>query len=103
METPIYAVYVYSHEWTIDELGYLDWGDKEFVGFYYEKETAIRAVEENWCDIQDHYARAALVKEIEPGLYPMSHRNRCWYYIWNSNKECFESAKIPEVEWWPEE
>lgn len=101
-EKPIYEIHVYSKEWTIDDKGDLEYGTNERVGFYYEQETAIKAVEENWCDLQDHYARAAMIKEIVPGLYPLTPRSRCIYYIWNQKKECFERAKIPEIDWWPE-
>lgn len=100
-EQPIYEIHVYSQEWTIDEKGWLDYGSDERVGFYYEKETAIRAVEENWCDLQDHYAHAALIKEIAPGLYPHPPRSKCIYYIWNKDRACFERAKMPEWDGWP--
>ena len=100
-EKPIYEIHVYSQEWTVDKKGWLEYGTDECVGFYYEKETAIRAVEENWCDLQDHYARAALIKEITPGLYPHPPRSKCIYYIWNKEEKKFEKAKIPEWEGWP--
>ena len=100
--TPIYEIRVYSQPWTINDLGWLDFGSEERVGFYYEKESAVRAVEENWCDIQDHYARAALVIEMIPGLYPHPPKSKCKYYIWNQQKEQFESAPIPEINYWPD-
>ena len=100
-EKPIYEIHVYSREWTIDEKGWPEYGIDKCVGFYYEKETAIRAVEENWCDLQDHYVHAALIKEIAPGLYPCPPRSKCIYYVWNEEKEKFEKAKIPEWEGWP--
>jgi len=102
-KTPIYVIYVYEKPWTINKQGFFDYGIKDFVGFYYEKETAIKAVEENWCDIQDHYANAAMVEEFVPGLYPYPPRSKCWYYIWNPYTEKFEAAEIPEVDWWPKE
>ena len=98
---PIYEIYVYSREWTVGKDGFFDWGRSERVGFYYERETAIKAVEENWCDLQDHYAHAAMIQETIPGLYPHPPQSKCIYYIWNQQKERFEKAKIPEVDWWP--
>lgn len=96
---PIYEIYVYEEPWTLNKQGFYDYGIKECVGFYHEKETALKAVEENWCDIQDHYANAALVVEKAPGLYPLVPRNKCWYYIWNPIEEHFESADFP-TDWW---
>ena len=98
-ETPIYEIYVYEEPWTLNKQGFYDYGIKECVGFYHEKEAALKAVEENWCDIQDHYANAALVVEKAPGLYPLVPRNKCWYYIWNPIEERFESADFP-TDWW---
>ena len=97
-EQPIYEIYVYSKEWTIDELGWVDYGSSERVGFYYEEETAIKAVEENWCDIQGLYAHAALIQKITPGLYPHPPKSACRYYIWNSKQERFVPAPFPETE-----
>ena len=91
-EQPIYEVLVYSHPWHLDE----HFGSEERVGFYYEKETAIRAIEENWCDLQDHYARAAAVREIRPGLYQYPPFSTYIYYLWNSNLCQFERAEVPE-------
>jgi hypothetical protein len=50
-ETPIYEIHVYEEPWTLNKHGFFDYGIEECVGFYYEKETALKAVEENWCDI----------------------------------------------------
>ena len=100
-ETPIYEIHVYEEPWTLNKQGFFDYGIEECVGFYYEKETALKAVEENWCDLQDHYAQAALVMEKIPGLYPITPRSKCWYYLWNPIKECFEKADFPQADWWP--
>lgn len=96
---PIYEIYVYEEPWTLNKHGFYDYGISERVGFYYEKETAIKAVEENWCDLQDHYAHAAMVKEVTPGLYPLIPRSKCWYYIWNPYTEKFERAEVPDSDW----
>lgn len=100
-ETPIYEIHVYEEPWKLNKHGFFDYGIEECVGFYYEKETALKAVEENWCDLQDHYAHAALVMEKTPGLYPLTPRSKCWYYLWNPIKECFEQADFPQADWWP--
>ena len=102
-QQPIYEIYVYERPWALNKQGFFDYGIEERVGFYYEKETAIKAVEENWCDLQDHYANAAMVKEVIPGLYPHPPRSKCWYYIWNPYEEKFEPSEIPDVDWWPKE
>lgn len=99
-DKPIYEIHVYDQEWKIDSSGWLECGFDECVGFYYEKETAIKAIEENWCNIQDHFAHSALIVEKVPGLYPHPPRSKCIYYIWNQDKNCFEKSAIPESSMW---
>ena len=94
-EQPIYEVLVYSHPWRLDEHHFLDFGSKERVGFYYEKSTAIQAVEENWCDLQDHYAQAAAIREVKPGLYQYPPFSTYLYYLWNTELQQWERAEVP--------
>ena len=100
-QSPIYEIHVYEKEWELTDYGYFEYGIDERVGYYYEKDVALKAVEQNWCDIQDHYAHAAMVKEVMPGLYPLIPRSKCWYYIWDEKEEKFKPAELPDVEWWP--
>jgi len=99
-KTPIYEIYVMELPWQLDEKKFPICGIRERVGFYYDKEDAVRAVEENWCDLQDHYAQAAEIRKIYPGLYPLSSRSEYWYYLWNQQEERFEAAKRPKFEGW---
>ena len=94
-EQPIYEVLVYSHPWHLDEHQFIDYGSEERVGFYYEKETAIKAIKENWCNLQDHYARAAAVREIKPGLYQYPPFSTYIYFLWNGELEKWEEAEVP--------
>lgn len=94
-EQPIYEVLVYSHPWRLDEHNLLDFGSEERVGFYYEKSTAIQAVEENWCDLQDHYAQAAAIREVKPGLYQYPPFSTYLYYLWNTESQQWERAEVP--------
>lgn len=99
-EQPIYAIYVMSRAWELDECNFPNCGSRECVGYYYEKETAIQAVEENWCDIQDCYAHAAEIWKVRPGLYQYPNKEDKLYYIWNTEKRCFEGAEFPELGSW---
>lgn len=99
-ETPIYEIYVMSEPWHLDSDKFPSCGHRERVGFYYEKDTAIRAVEENWCDLQDYYAQAAEVCKVEPGLYSLPSRHEYWYFLWNQQEEKFELARKPKLGLW---
>lgn len=96
-EAPIYEIYVMSEPWHLDEKGWPCCGIKERVGFYYERETAIRAIEENWCDLQDHYAHAAEMREVNPGLYSIPPHSKCIYYEWDAKHEKFERKPYPTL------
>ena len=99
-ETPIYEIYVMSEPWHLDNKNFPTCGIRERVGFYYEKEAALQAVEENWCDLQDHFAHAAEVCKVKPGLYSFPSDNEYWYYLWNQQEERFELARKPKFEGW---
>jgi len=99
-KTPIYEIYVMSDPWHLDDQKFPSCGIRERVGFYYEKETAIRAVEENWCDLQDHFAQAAEICEVTPGLYVSASPKEYWYYLWNQAEGRFEIARKPKFEGW---
>lgn len=94
---PIYEVLVYSHPWTLDEkTKIIDYGSEERVGFYYEKDIAIQAIKENWCSLQDHYARAAAVREVKPGLYQDPPFRTYIYFLWNSELKLWEEVAVPK-------
>lgn len=97
-EEPIYEIYVMEKPYYIDEYGFPACGAIERVGYYYEEETALRAVQENWCSIQDHYARAAEIRKVEPGLYPKTIR--LYYFLWNSKTKKFEESEFIKWEGW---
>ena len=99
-KTPIYEIYVMSEPWHLDEKKFPTCGIRERVGFYYEKDTAKQAVEENWCDLQDYYAQAAEICKVVPGLYSTSSRSEYWYYLWNQQEKKFEIARKPKFEGW---
>jgi hypothetical protein len=94
MEQPIYEIHVMEQPYFLDKDNFPSCDMKERVGFYYEEKTAVRAVEENWCSIQDHYARAAEIREVEPGLYPIKNEI-IHYYLWDTNEHKFKEAPIP--------
>lgn len=94
----IYCIYVMSEPWHINDKGFPDCGRKECVGFYYDEEDAVRAVEENWGDIQDHYALAAEIIPTKPGIYPYTPKEECYYYLWDAEAQIFKKKPWSEVD-----
>lgn len=102
-EQPIYRIFVFENpdkemvNSTGKPMGWPDTGALDDVGFYYEKETAIQALHENWCDIQDHcYYAAFLVKHL-PGLYPAVDKEDRIYFLWDEKRKGFFEAKEPKI------
>ena len=97
METPIYEIIMLEESVKIDKFGWPNYGQSENVGFYYEEETAFKAVKENWCDINDSGKyRAAFVVQKIPGLYPITIVKG--YFIYNKKDNNFRQAVLPK-EW----
>lgn len=77
--------------------GFPDTGCQDNTGFYYELDTAIHAMNENWLDIQDHAFYAGFILCHFPGLYPDSSTNYRMYFVWDKEKEGFFQQEEPEI------
>ena len=81
-EIPIYEIMMLEKTIRFDKYGWPYYGRSENVGFYYELDTAIKAVKENWCDIADEGSyKAAIVAQKIPGLYPIAITKG--YFVYN--------------------
>ena len=67
------------------------------MGFYYELETAIQAMNENWCDIQETVFHAGFIFCKFPGLYQCATQNARMYFLWDEEKKGFFQAEEPEI------
>ena len=72
-------------------------GCEDHPGFYYELDTAIRAMNENWADIQDHAFHAGFILCRLPGLYQGVTTNQRMYFVWDRDKEGFFQQEEPEI------
>ncbi len=94
-DTSIYEIYVLKNPITIDKLGRPNFGYRESVGFYYELETAKKAVKENWTDINERGTyNAAVIVNKKPGLYPIALVEG--YYVFNKKTENYDDTEIPK-------
>ena len=75
--------------------GWPDTGCVGCMGFYYELDTAIQAMNENWCDIQETCYYAGFIVCRFPGLYYAGTSRM--YFLWDNEKEGFFEAKEPEI------
>ena len=75
--------------------GWPDTGCVDHMGFYYELDTVIQAMNENWCDIQETYYYAGFVLCRFPGLYQAVLSRM--YFLWNEENKGFFEAEEPEI------
>ena len=75
--------------------GWPDTGCIDHVGFYYELDTAIQAMNENWCDIRETCYHAGFILCRFPGLYQAALSRM--YFLWDEEKKGFFEAEEPEI------
>ena len=93
---PIYRILLFSKIPTLNELGWPDCGTQDDVGFYYEYETAVRAMHENWCDIHEYMFEAGFILTLSPGCYDSATKERRVYFEWNEKRGGFFEKEEPK-------
>ena len=64
-------------------------------GFFTDRETAFKAVDENWCDIHNGKYDVAWIECITP--YIIAWSMECVWFKWNEEKGGYIEAKAPEA------
>ena len=77
--------------------GWPDTGCVDHMGFYYELDTAIQAMNKNWCDIQETCYYAGFILCRFPGLYNCVGNEQRIYFLWDEKKQGFFEAEEPEI------
>lgn len=93
---PIYRILLFSKIPTLDERGWPDCGTQDDVGFYYEYETAVRAMHENWSDIREYMFEAGFILTHYPGLYETATSENRTYFEWNEERGGFFEKEEPD-------
>ena len=96
MSQHIYEILVFTEPVTSKCLGIPEYGYRESMGFFYDRDTAYKAIKENWADINEAGAYpAALLIEKEEGLYPLAKKLN--YFIYNQETDGYDEQEIPSV------
>ena len=77
--------------------GWPDTGCVANMGFYYELDTAIQAMNENWCDIQEMCYYAGFIICRFPGIYNSVGCEGRIYFFWDNERQGFFEAEEPEI------
>ena len=93
---PIYEIVLFTRPGTeMDELGWPDTGTSDHPGFYYELDTAIQALNENWGDMFECCFIAGLILPKFPGTYSFCHADERMYFLWDDERRGFFEAEEP--------
>lgn len=101
---PIYRIFLIQnadkeeiYEKTGKKSGFPDMGCTEDVGFYYDINDAIFALEHNSCDIREYLYDAAFILTSYEGLYNCAGTDMRLYFKWDEEKQGFFQQKEPEI------
>lgn len=100
---PIFRIMVFEHPCkehvypTGKHSGFPYLGASDEVGFYYDLDDAIRAMNENWGDIREYTYNAGFILCQFPGLYQSSGLDERMYFVWDEDKEGFFQQEEPEI------
>ena len=90
--TPIYVMMVFT-KCEPGEYGG-EMGCRSLVGFRHSLEDALESVRQNMCDIWETCYDYALVEEVEPCMYPASHKR--WWFKFNMETKEYEPMEEPK-------
>lgn len=101
---PIYAIMLFEHpakELVYEEngvhSGFPDLGRTDEPGFYYDVDTAVRAMHENACDIRETVYSAGFVLVKFPGMYSPAGPKERIYFLWDDERKGFFEAEEPAL------
>lgn len=77
----------------IDELGWLDCGDKRTFGFYSSLDPIKASLHTNCCDMHETIYNYAIVEEFHGGIHP-SVLSKQWFK-WDEEKQGFFEIEEP--------
>ena len=73
-----------------------DLGSSRLIGWYGIYETAVSAVMENWCGINEHCYDYALIEKIEEGLYKPANSSERWWFKYNQVTDTYDPVEEPK-------
>ena len=75
--------------------GFPDLGRTDEPGFYYDVDTAVKAMHENACDIRETVYSAGFVLVKFPGMYSPAGPKERIYFLWDDERKGFFEAEEP--------
>lgn len=107
MQKPIFRIFLFEH--ADKELiyhrdgqpdkrsGFPDTGATADMGFYYDIDDAIRAMNENVCDIRETVYDAGFILVQFPGLYQCADTSQRMYFRWDDARQGYFQQEEPII------
>lgn len=73
-----------------------DLGTSRLIGWYGDYETAVSAVMENWCGIDECCYDYALIEKIEEGLYRPANSSERWWFKYDQVTDTYAPVEEPK-------
>lgn len=73
-----------------------DLGTSRLIGWYGAYETAVSAVTENWCGIDECCYAYALIEKIEEGLYKPANSSERWWFKYDQVTDTYDPVEEPK-------
>lgn len=78
-------------------MGFPDIGAEADIGFFYDLDAAILAMNDNACDIRETVYDAGFILCLFPGLYQSAGKNERMYFVWDDDKKGFFQKEEPGI------
>ena len=88
---------VYEKDGKIIHSGFPDMGTTSIVGYYYDIDTAICALNENWGDIRATIFDGAFILVKFPGLYDSCGLEQRMWFVWDEEKQGYYQQEEPRI------
>lgn len=102
-EQPIFELLLFEHpdkemfSKHDQPMGVPDTGALDIVGFFYDLDQAIQAMNENHLGIQETVYHAGFIILKYPGLYQAAGPHKRIYFKWDPEKKGFFEAEEPKI------
>jgi hypothetical protein len=77
--------------------GFPNLGDTRIIGFYIDKDLAIKAVEENWANMNEFCFNYAIIEEVQEGLFQPSISENRMIFKFDYGNNVYKQIEEPTI------
>lgn len=77
------------------KLGWPDVGSCRTWGFYFNRDTAVRALHENWTDMRECLYNYAVIEGLDEGICAYHHHSKDQWFEWDEERQGYYEIDPP--------